>query len=89
MDFDTYWFAYLVAAIIDGVIWGMVCKYIISTKGYDEEKQNSFFWVGFFLALIGVIVAVVTPQNTSDTTVSMLKSSNKDDEIWDAHIVVG
>ncbi len=82
-DFETYWFVYLVAAIINGVIWGMVCKYIISIKGYDEEKQRSYFWVGFFLGIIGAIVAAVTPQNTySSPTGALSNTSAQRDGVW-------
>ena len=80
LDFETYWFAYLVGAIINGVLWGVVCKYIISIKEYDESKQKSYFWVGFFLGIIGVIIAVANPQNTSPAKKST--SSNKDDKTW-------
>lgn len=52
--------------IADGVIWGFVTRAIVKGKGY--EKYNSWFWCGFFLALIGVIVAACKPAvNTTQS----------------------
>ena len=45
--------------ILDGVVWGFVTRAIVKGKGY--ENYNSWFWCGFFLALIGVIVAACKP----------------------------
>ena len=83
-DFETYWIIYLLAAIFNGVIWGLVCKAIISVKGYDESKQKSYFWVGFFIGIIGVIIAAVNPQNTAATAkeTSKSKSDNKYEGKW-------
>ena len=40
-----------------GVVWGLVINKIIQNKGYSEN----WFWWGFFLGLIGLIVVACQP----------------------------
>ncbi len=82
MDFDTYWFVYLIAAFINGIIWASVCKSIIASKGYGESEQSSYAWVGFLLGLIGVLIAAVKPQNTQSVETSPASVSNTVDLVW-------
>ena len=67
MSFDDEfsWFLYFIGAIVNGLIWGAVSKAIIGGKGYDEATQGSYYWIGFFLGFIGLILALAKPQNTT------------------------
>ena len=41
------------------IIWGFVTRAIVKGKGY--ENYNSWFWCGFFLGIIALIVAACKP----------------------------
>lgn len=56
---SEYMIGYIVAGLVNGVIWGFVSKHINESKGYD----GGFAW-GFWLGVIGVIVVAVKPENT-------------------------
>ncbi len=45
------------------IIWGFVTKAIVKGKGY--ENSGAWFWCGFFLGIIGVIVAACKPALTN------------------------
>jgi uncharacterized membrane protein YeaQ/YmgE (transglycosylase-associated protein family) len=47
-----------VAAIILGIICGLITRSMNIKKGYDGG-----FWWGFFLSIIGIIVVAVRPFN--------------------------
>ena len=65
ISFDSPGFVAFVI-VLDGVVWGFVTRAIVKGKGY--ESYNSWFWCGFFLALIGVIVAACKPAvNTTQS----------------------
>ena len=78
MSFDDEfsWFLYFIGAIVNGLIWGAISKAIIGGKGYDEATQGSYYWIGFFLGLIGFIVALAKPQEKAENKIS--KSSDTD-----------
>ena len=50
------WFA---GILLWCIIWGFVTKAIVKGKGY--ENSGAWFWCGFFLGIIGVIVAACKP----------------------------
>lgn len=45
--------------IIWGIIWGAVCRITMSNKGYDSA---GWFFCGFFLGLIGLIICACQPS---------------------------
>lgn len=49
----------LLAYVIQGVIFGVICSYVASTKGYD----GGFAW-GFFLGIVGLMVVGFRPNLT-------------------------
>lgn len=49
----------LLAYVIQGVIFGVICSYVASTKGYD----GGFAW-GFFLGIVGLLVVGFRPNLT-------------------------
>lgn len=57
------WFAYLVGAIVYGVIWGWACNKVIENKGYNEN----WFWWGFWFGFIAFIVALTKPDINYNT----------------------
>ena len=54
---------YIIGGVVGGLIWGAVSIAIIRSKGYEAKPFSSWFWDGFFLGIIGVIVAAVKPEN--------------------------
>ena len=83
MDSEFFDFAaILIVVVIMSFIWGAVCKSIITSKGYDQSEQNLYFWAGFFLGLIGVLIAAVKPQNAQYYAVSSPRVSNVNDPVW-------
>ncbi len=61
-----YVIAYLVGVIVWGIVWGIVARAIVLNKGYYHESTK-WFWLGFFFALIAVIVAATKPVIQSPT----------------------
>lgn len=47
----------LIAYAIQGIIFGAICSYVASTKGYD----GGFAW-GFFLGIVGLLVVGFRPN---------------------------
>ena len=60
MSWTEYFWILLIATIVNGIIWGAVTYSIADKRGYYGGK---WFWLGFFLAWIGVIIAATRPQN--------------------------
>ena len=51
---------WLVVALIWGIVWGAVTRQTIIDKGYDNGA--AYFFLGFFLGLIGWIYAFSKPD---------------------------
>lgn len=47
--------------LINGIIWGVICRAIVNSKGYSSDENHGFAW-GFFLGLIGLIVCLGKPN---------------------------
>jgi len=60
---DAMLIVFAIGGIVGGLIWGAVCIAIIRSKGYEAAPFSGWFWVGFFLGIIGLIVAAVKPEN--------------------------
>ena len=48
-----------ISALVYGIIFGCVVKSMYEKKGYDGNRG---FWLGFFLGVIGVIIAASKPD---------------------------
>ena len=55
-----YYVLYTIIGLVFGIIWGFATKSIYNNKGYDGG-----FWVGFFLGVIGLIIALTKPDISS------------------------
>ena len=51
---------WVIALIIDGLIWGAVCMLIVRNKGYEND-QTWFLW-GFLFSIFAVLVAISKPE---------------------------
>ena len=56
-----FWSVGLAGFLIGCLIWGFICKAIVSGKGYSDEDNKGFFG-GFFLGIIGLIVCASKPS---------------------------
>lgn len=52
-------------SVVWGIIWGFAAREIIINRGYGEEATK-FFWLGFFLSFIAVIIAASRPVYRSE-----------------------
>ena len=68
-----------VGVVVWGVIWGFVTRGVVVSRGYNSG--TAWFFIGFFLGFIGLIIAVLTkpdlrlmngqvPQNISQAGLS-------------------
>lgn len=48
---------YVVAYLINGIVFGAITRYVANTKGYDGG-----FWWGFFLGIVGLLVVGFRPN---------------------------
>lgn len=49
-----------IGVLIGATIWGFVIRYLMKTKGY--QNLGAWFCCGFFLGIIGLIIAVTRPD---------------------------
>ncbi len=47
-----------VGVVVWGVIWGFVTRGVVVSRGYNSG--TAWFFIGFFLGFIGLIIAVLT-----------------------------
>lgn len=62
---------WIIGAIVWGAIWGFVAYSIVLNRGYPKEEANKWEFVGFFLGIIGVFIAMVAKpdiRNQQNTT---------------------
>lgn len=52
---------YLVLVLVWGLVWGACTRQNVLDKGYEDEGLKYFF-IGFFLGLIGFILAYAKPD---------------------------
>jgi hypothetical protein len=64
--------SYWLYAIIVGVIFGLICKHIVKSKGYESGG----FWWGFLLTWIGIIVCALKPEAPHSSSRSSSGSSS-------------
>lgn len=74
--------------VVSGLAVGLACafgsKYILEQKGYTDTTL--YFWLGFFLGIIGLIIAAVKPalsgpeavQSVNRTVVQQPQNSDAD-----------
>lgn len=55
--------AIILPALIVGLVCGFICRLQASKKGYSE---TAFFCLGFFLGIIGLVVALLIPSKQSE-----------------------
>lgn len=48
---------FFIAYLVDGIIFGLITKYVAQSKGYDGG-----FWWGFWLGIIGLLVVGFRPN---------------------------
>lgn len=77
-DEIVIWFA---GILLWCIIWGFVTKAIVKGKGY--ENSGVWFWCGFFLGIIGVIVAACKPAvNVSPNYTPVQPQTSSADELF-------
>ena len=58
-----YFVAFIIVGLIVGFICGKVSESIAAQKGYDNT--GTYFWLGFFLGVIGVVIAACLSDKNS------------------------
>ena len=61
-DRTAFWIGVAIGCTIAAIIWGFVVRYVMKTKGY--QNLGAWYCCGFFLGLIGLIIAVTRPDLT-------------------------
>ena len=71
MDIFSLWI--LVIVIIQGLIFAFACRYVAQEKGKDS---NTWFWIGFFLGLIGLLIIGFSRTETNTQLSNVMSSDN-------------
>ena len=50
----------IIGVAIAATVWGFVIRYIMKTKGY--QNLGAWFCCGFFLGIIGLVIAITRPD---------------------------
>lgn len=56
-------------------IWGLICRAVVKSKGYDDRDNHGFAW-GFWLNIIGLIVCAAKPSVLDSNSYSNRISTN-------------
>lgn len=78
MELETFaYVGYLLAGLIQASLFGGICLWIGSRKGYGGIKAALFFLSGFIFGIFAVIVAIFIPEDRvkSDEFMDNLKRS--------------
>ena len=62
-----YLIIYLFILLVYMCFFGWVASKVGENKGY---RQNEFYWCGFFLGLIGVLIVLSKPDQRGDYNLS-------------------
>lgn len=77
----------LFGAIIWGVIWGKVTQKVVYDRGYKDD----WFWYGFFLGIIALILALLKPdistKSSGDSELDNLKKIKEYKELLDSGVI--
>ncbi len=50
------------SAAVFGLISGFICIAIVENKGYPKSDNGTWFAIGFFFSLFGILAAFLAPQ---------------------------
>lgn len=68
---------YLIVTIGVGLACAFGSKSILIGKGYKEEETTTFFWLSFFLGVIGLIIAACQPAKNNTVSASVPTSASE------------
>lgn len=60
---SAYIWGAIIAFSINGIIWEIICYFLVKSKWYEKSENHGFAW-GFWLGLIGLIVCCIKPNVT-------------------------
>jgi len=67
---------YILGPFVFGIICGIVCQDISIRK---DKDSTSYFWLGFFLGIIGIIIALIhTSEDFTSTKINTKKQKIKE-----------
>lgn len=86
---DAGWFIVL---FVMGAIWGYVAYKVILNKGYDKKEAQKWEIIGFFLGIIGVLIALSKPDLNQNQNNNYIQQSAADElkkikELYDQGIL--
>ena len=62
---------YVISYIVFGIVFGVLCHSLADKKGYE-----GYFWLGFFLGLVGLIYVASLPMAQRDESVAIQRPSS-------------
>lgn len=75
IDYFSFFMTLTLAFVILSA-WGLICRAIVSSKGYDESDNHGFAW-GFWLNIIGMIVCIAKPSVLNSDYYANRNSANQ------------